>query len=130
MKSNRFWVIVLGGLLVLSVVSAFLLARVPAGYASIYKDGELIDTVNLLSVSQPLTIVVEGTADLSGAEAVNIIEAEYGRIRMLEANCPDGSCVRLGWASGGVIPIVCLPNRVIITLSGSNNEHDIDAVVG
>jgi len=123
-------VIVLGGLLVLSVVSAFLLARVPAGYARVYKDGELIDTVNLFSISELFTIVIEETAGTSGAEDLNIIEAEYGRIRMLEANCPDGSCVRLGWASGGVIPIVCLPNRVIITLSGGNNEHDIDAVVG
>jgi len=122
LKSNKFWVIVLGGLLVLSVVSAFLLARVPAGYAHIYKDGELIDTVNLFLVSEPYTILIEGTG--------NIIEADRGRIRMLEANCPDESCVRLGWVSGGVVPIVCLPNRVIITLSGNNNEHDIDAVVG
>ena len=60
---------------------------------------------------------------------INVVEVEYGRIRMLEADCPDGACVRLGWVSSGVIPIVCLPHRVIIELHGGNGT-DIDAVVG
>jgi len=122
-------VIVLGGLLVVSVIFAILFARIPAGFARIYKDGEHIKTINLSTVLEPYTILIEGTANISGEEIKNIIEADHGRIRMLEADCPDGSCKRQGWVSSGVIPIVCLPNRVIIILDGGDNELDIDAVV-
>ena len=55
----------------------------------------------------------------------NIIEIKDGRIRMLEADCPDHVCIHTGWLSSD-IPIVCLPNRLVIEFAGS----DLDAAVG
>jgi len=124
LKSNRFWLIILGGIVIISAFIAFLLWQVPASYAYIYHDGRLTETVNVAAVTDPFTITVENGGDK------NVIAVEQGRIRMLSADCPDGICVRQGWISGGAFPIVCLPNRVVITLEGATGGSGVDAVVG
>ena len=124
MKSNKFWLLILGGIVVLSAVAAMLLGHVQSSYALIYKDNVLTDTVNLSSVIEPYNI------DVLGSGGVNILKIERGRIRMSRANCPDRICVRQGWKSGGITPIVCLPNRVVVTFDGIGSGVDIDAVVG
>ena len=130
MKSNGFWIFILGGVSVASVVVALILGQVPQSYARIYKDSELTETVNLAAVTGSITITVESSVSAGGISGLNVIEAERGRIRMLKADCPDGICKRQGWISGGVMPIVCLPNRVVITLEGGESDADVDAVVG
>ena len=75
-----------------------------------------------------ITKIIPITVETSGNK--NVIAVEQGRIRMLSADCPDGSCVRQGWISGGIFPIVCLPNRVVITLEHGDNRSNVDAVVG
>ena len=119
-----FWLILLGVVVIISAIAAFQLGQTSASHAVIYKDGELTDTVNITAVTAPFTKTIE-----SGGN-INVIAVEHGRVRMLSANCPDGTCVRQGWISGGVFPIVCLPNRVVITLKGDNNGFGVDAVVG
>jgi len=91
--------------------------------ARIYQNGTLTETVNLFGVAEPYYI------NLHSEFGINVVAVEHGRIRILEADCPDGACVRLGWVSSGLMPIVCLPHRVIIELQ-ANNDADIDAVVG
>jgi len=95
--------------------------RTSADIAKIYLDGELIESIDLRTVREPYEIktVFEG--------GINTVEIEQGRIRVISANCPDGSCVRQGWNSGSLSPIVCLPNRLVITVEGS---RDIDAIIG
>ena len=95
----------------------------PARYANIYHDGILVESLDLLSVSDPYSVAVE-----SGAGS-NMISIEPGRIRVSEASCPDGYCIRQGWVSGGVIPIVCLPHRLVVSFENTEAPQ-IDAVVG
>jgi len=115
---------------VAAVVVAVLLVQVPQSFARIYKDSELTETVNLAAVTGVRAITIEGGGSTGGVNGLNVIEAERGRIRMLKADCPDGTCMRQGWISSGVMPIVCLPNRVVITLEGGESDADVDAVVG
>ena len=130
-KSNKFWLVILGGVVVLAAVVAMLLGQVQSSYAFIHKDGALTDTVNLSAVTVAHTIDVVSGADADGSsDIVNVLEVEQGRIRMLYANCPDGTCIRQGWNSGGITPIVCLPNRVVVTFDGTGSGADVDAVVG
>jgi len=123
-KSNRFWLIFLGGIVVISAIVGFQFRQRPADHALIYQNGALTDTVNIAAVTEPFTLTLENGGN------INVIAIEFGRIRMLTADCPDGTCVRQGWISGGMFPIVCLPNRVVITLEGSENGLGVDAVVG
>ncbi|MCL2426567.1 MAG: NusG domain II-containing protein [Oscillospiraceae bacterium] len=120
--SNRFWMLMLGVIVIISAIIAVLLWRVPADYARIYHDNVLVDVINLTTVTERREI------EITRDNANNVVVIEYGRVRMECANCPDGICVRRGWVSGGLIPIVCLPNRVVIVFDSSDN--DVDAVVG
>ena len=127
-KSNLFWICVLGGIAVSSAIVAFALwlspdAVRPASLARIFQDGKHFTEVILLDVSESFTIVV----DVGEGGGFNVIEVEHGRVRMLEANCANGTCLQRGWVSGG-LPIICLPNRVVIEFSGTTSN--VDAVVG
>ena len=123
MKSNRFWVVVLGGVLLVSILAAFLLRGSPANVAHVYLDGSLIETMDLSAVTDPLFVSIESNL------GVNTILIERGRICVSDADCPDRSCVRQGWITGGYIPIVCLPHRLVIRLEGGG-APELDAVVG
>lgn len=49
------------------------------------------------------------------------VEAERTRIRIAWSDCPGGDCVRTGWADRTGVQIVCLPNKLIISLSGGTD---------
>jgi len=116
--------ILLGVIVIISAIAAFQLGQTSANHALIYINGEMTDAVNITAVTAPFTKTIESD------DSINVIAIEHGRIRMLSANCPDGTCIRQGWISGGVFPIVCLPNRVVITLEGGDDGSGVDAVVG
>ena len=123
LKSNRFWVFLLCGLLVVSAVAAVILRQGRADVAYIYLDGELIEMLDLSAFDKPYSLTVEGE------NGTNVVTVERGRIRVSDADCPDRSCVRQGWLSGGAAPIVCLPHKLVIELKYAS-KPDVDAIVG
>jgi len=123
LKSNGFWFILLGGVLIISVIAAILVRQAPANRALIYSDGELIRSIELSAVTEKYSFTVNNGSGL------NVILVENGRIRVSESNCPDGFCVYQGWVSGGAVPVVCLPHRLVIKLEGGS-APDVDAVAG
>ena len=44
-------------------------------------------------------------------------------VKMESASCPDGLCVHQGAISDGLLPIVCLPNKVQIQIVEDNHEE-------
>ena len=127
--TNKFWIFILVGVVMVASIAAVLLWRAPSTYARIYKDGTLTETVNLDAVTEPFGLLVEcGNYD-TASKNFNYLRVECGRIRVSSADCPDGICIRQGWVSGGLIPIVCLPNRLVVTFDGGS-EPGVDAVAG
>ena len=122
MKSNRFWLITFGAIIMASALVAIFIGQVQSFHARIYKDGLLVETVNLIMVEEPYTL------EINGNDGLNVLEVESGRLRISKADCPDGTCIRQGWKNGGSTPIVCLPNRVVVTFDGF--ETQVDAVAG
>lgn len=117
MKSRVFAAILLAAAL---LAAGFLLLRPKGGMAAeIYLDGELVQTIDLDTLTEPVEIPVGDG---------NILQAEKGRVRMLSADCPDQLCVHMGWTDSPAKPIVCLPNRVTVVITGTNGESD--AVIG
>ena len=110
-----FLLIVLASLLTLLLQNSF---SSPQKNAKIYCDGSLIKEINLEQVESSYTIKVNGC----------VILVEKGYISVTSADCPDKLCVKQKKISSGVVPIVCLPNKVMITVE--NAESNIDAVVG
>ena len=64
----------------------------------------------------------DGIYDINGG--TNTIEIKDGRVRMLEAFCPNHLCIRQGWISLEGQSIVCLPNKVIVTVHGTGGGFD------
>lgn len=87
---------------------------------NIVQDGKVLYTFDLaVTQDQTLEIEYEGR--------INTVQIEDGRIRMLEAECPDKTCVHMGWLDSKAMPIVCLPNHLSIEFADS--EDDVDAVI-
>ncbi len=112
-------------LLTAAACAAFLLLRPRGGerpVARITLDGELVEEIDLSAVVQPRSFPVE-----DGAGGSNTILVEPGRIRVSGANCPDQICVTQGFISDGAVPIVCLPHRLIIQITGGGESLDAAA---
>ena len=54
----------------------------------------------------------------------NKIEIRDGRVRMLEASCPNHLCIHQGWIRFEGQSIVCLPNKVTVTVHGTGDGFD------
>ena len=109
-----------------AVCAAFVLLR-PAGEGTIARvtlDGEVVEEIDLSAVTEGYTFTVEGPGGFS-----NTIEVEPGRIRVREAGCPDQVCVHQGYISDGTVPIVCLPNRLVIEIISGGGDS-LDAAAG
>ncbi len=89
--------------------------------ASVVLDGETIAQYDLAALTGPVTLEVEGAA------YPLTIQAEPGRIRIAESSCPGQDCVHTGWASRAGQQIICLPNRLVISLEG-RVSNEVDAV--
>lgn len=61
-----------------------------------------------------------GTYTVQGFCGPTTFEIKNGRVRILDSSCPNKTCVHQGWSS----PLVCLPNKVIITAESNNGEFD------
>ena len=72
--------------------------------------------------------------DITGAgsdKPTNVLHIENGRAYITEADCPDGLCIRQGAISHVNESIVCLPNKVVVYIEGTEeSDADIDAVSG
>ena len=78
-------------------------------YADLYQNGELLQTIRLDTVTDEYTFEVSGEGDAS-----NTVCVRPGSIAIISANCPDQICVHQGFISTSLLPITCLPNRLVI----------------
>ena len=123
---NRTAKLILALLVLLAAGSAAFLVLRPAGedhpVASITLDGRLVEEIDLTEVQEAWSFTLEGESGLT-----NTILVEPGRIRVDHADCPDQICVNQGFISDGTEPIVCLPNRLIIQITGGGEALDAAA---
>ncbi len=82
-------------------------------------DGKEYGTYSLL---EEQTIVIEN------GDAKNIIEIKDGKAYMLEASCPDQLCVDQNDISYDKESIICLPNKVVLTVT-SDTESELDGII-
>ena len=90
--------------------------------AEIYQDGRLLQSIPLAQVQESYTIEI-----INDNGCTNRIEVHTSGIGVIWADCPDQLCVHQGFSETPAIPIVCLPNRLVIRLrpeSGKENGSD------
>jgi len=113
MLKTRTWVLIVAIAAVVLAAAAYftLTARGEGRTVQILQDGEVVREIDLSQVTERYTFTL--TASDGGT---NTVEVQPGRIRVLDADCPDRICVEHGWLTDQAAPIVCMPHRLIIQL--------------
>lgn len=88
---------------------------------NIMRDGEVLYSFDLSKAE-------DTTFDIEYNGSSNTVKIENGKICISRADCPDQTCVHTGWLSSSAVPIVCLPNHLVIEFTDRIDEAD--AVVG
>lgn len=119
MKSNRPWLVFLGGVAAacLLCVALIPLFSSTGTVAEVYQNGKFLQTLRL---DEPV-----GYTLFASNGGSNTIVVQNGRICVSHATCPDQVCVNQGWVNTDATPIVCLPNQLVIQVKGG--EQDLDA---
>lgn len=81
----------------------------------IMRDGEVYGTFPL---SEDRTVEIGDT---------NICEISGGEVRMVNADCPDQVCVHTRAINKFGGTIVCLPNKIVLTIEEAQDNPDEDA---
>ena len=113
---------ILGLLLVVAAsVTAILLTGRDTEHpvAVLSQNGVILHKIDLTTIKEPKLIHISNS---NGGE--NIVRIETGRVCMEQASCPDQVCVKQGYIKNGALPITCLPNKVIVTIQGGDDDLD------
>lgn len=70
--------------------------------------------VNAAGVKYEYSASKNGTYTVEGELGPTTFEIKDGRVRIVDSPCPNKTCVAQGWHN----PLVCLPNKVMITVEG------------
>ena len=107
-------------LAVASVLSVLFMNKATVNpIAEIYSDGKLLYSIDLNSVSEPYEITV---TDQTGG--VNIIQVRKGEIGVIEADCPDKTCINMGFTGSSSLRIICVPHRLEIRITAGKARPD------
>ncbi|MBR2490513.1 MAG: NusG domain II-containing protein [Ruminiclostridium sp.] len=121
-KSTKFWVILIGILLVAAVAGMLVIQslREEGAQVVITWNGEVDGTYSL---AEDRTFVFEGEKG-----GYNVVTIEDGYVFMAEANCPDQICVKHKPLNETADPIVCLPNSLVVEVITDETENQLDGV--
>jgi hypothetical protein len=87
--------------------------RVEQAGAIVYQSSKFADEPEIIAISGPL--------------GESRIEISRDGVAMIAAPCPDQCCVLQGRIVNGVI--VCVPQKIIVSVEGVPNETDYDAIL-
>ena len=111
MTKQKILIITFIAIFILGIAGSLFVILKPHGQTvEIIQDGKTLYTINLDS-SDDRTIVTE----YQGSQ--NVIRIQNHQIYVEDADCPDRTCVSMGVLKSEASPIVCLPNRLMIRFS-------------
>lgn len=87
----------------------------------IYQDGELLYTIPLHEVEEAYELTIETE---SGGK--NVLLVSKDEISVAYADCPDQVCVKRGVVSYSEIPVICMPNKLVIEFEKEGEGEETD----
>lgn len=90
-------------------------ASAEASYAVITFDGRLADRIPLQTDGRYTYPQVPGM----------VFTVQDGAVSVTESSCRDGVCVRTGAVSHAGEAIICIPNKIAVTVEGSGTDVDV-----
>lgn len=89
-------------------------------------EGRLVDEITFNTETNDRFVI-----DLPAGQAV--VEIAQGRVRVLPMSreiCPLGICSSVGWVEHSGDAIICLPNRLVLTVFGGPADEVWDSLDG
>lgn len=121
MKNMKIWLVLFAIILAVGIIgSVFVLQKPESDIVEIVQDGEVLYRLDLSEYKKTETI------EIAYEGGKNTILIENGQICMSHADCPDRTCVKMGWLKSASLPIVCLPHHLIIQYA--ENSDTVDGV--
>jgi hypothetical protein len=120
-KGDKITAVVIACIIVISSIGVFAYMNIVKGshhIAEIKQDGKVIRTIDLDKIDTAEEIKI------TYKDGYNIIRIETGRIRIVDADCPDKLCVKTGWITESGQSVICLPHKLIIKIQGGSKEID------
>lgn len=118
---NKVFIIIIAAILTAGIVgSIFVLTSQPKSSVRIISDGRTVYSADLGTAE-------DTTFDVTYQGHVNTVEIRDHRIRVSAADCPDQTCVNMGWLKSSSMPIVCLPHHLVIEFTDSADGIDATA---
>ena len=119
MKKYKFLIVICVLIFALGAIGSAWQVLMPHGtLVNIVQDNTVLYTIDLDSANdQVFSIEYQGR--------INTVQIRDGKIRILDADCPDKTCVHMGWLTS--MPIVCLPNH--LSISFTDQPEAIDTAV-
>ena len=90
--------------------------------ATIAVDGQIVSNIDLNEVSGFREIKLESSPETT-------VRIENGRICVIKADCHDKLCVNCGWLDSDGDMAVCLPAKVVVSVSGEKQKTDSPDVI-
>ena len=120
-KKNLIAILILALIIVLSLFSLKMINRESKtlGIVKVIKNNEVIKTIDLSKVKESYEFEVKGDNEES-----NTIKVENTGVSIVSASCKDKICIHTGKIKDSSLPIVCLPNKLIIKFESTKESED------
>ena len=110
-------IILLAVIVIVLLPIVILLLNTGKGATAVVKsDGKVIDTLSLYK---------NGTFTYKNDNGYNIFEVTDGKVRVIEADCPNQDCVNKGYIKRNNESVICLPHKFEVTIKSKDNEYDV-----
>ena len=112
-KKYRIDIIVVASLLIISLLILLFvnLTKEEGAYAEVTVDG---------NTTGKYALAIDGTYSLNGG--TNTLVIQNGEAYMRDSNCPDHICENTGKIRHVGQTIICLPNRITVTIIGQTDD--------
>jgi hypothetical protein len=105
-------------LIMINLASFFFLTRMGKSKRVIIQADQKVAGIYHLD-SPGRTVMVQGPLGTSE------VEIREGKVRMLFSPCPNRTCQKAGWISRQGQVICCLPNKILIRISGDEADPSL-----
>ncbi len=109
-RKTLFWIVLFAVLAAASAGMYLLRGGAGGTVAAVYVDGELRDRIDLSAAVIPYELTVETEY------GYNTLRVSHGAVEVAEADCDEQVCVHQGAIRDSLVPIVCLPHRLVIQI--------------
>lgn len=115
--------------LILFCILLFITGIIGSVWVSRNSDSTLVEIVQdgVVLYQLDLSKIKEETIEIEYKGRINTVQVKENKIRILHADCPDQTCVNMGYLKSKNLPIVCLPNHLVIKYVEESEDIDVIA---